>query len=123
QRIRRTGVEVDPRDEPVVQLHEVPPLLEMYDRLETPSPCRGGEGVRPCCGGRRPRCLRSCSGGIAGATRRAMKDFAGRVGVVTGAARGIGFAVSRSLLQRGMRVVVSDVDVAQPARAAVALAR
>lgn len=52
-----------------------------------------------------------------------MKDFAGRVGVVTGAARGIGFAVSRSLLQRGMRVVVSDVDVAQPARAAVALAR
>lgn len=52
-----------------------------------------------------------------------MENFAGRVGVVTGAARGIGFALSRSLLQRGMRVVVSDVDAAQPAQAAAALAR
>jgi NAD(P)-dependent dehydrogenase (short-subunit alcohol dehydrogenase family) len=51
-----------------------------------------------------------------------MKDFAGRVGVVTGSARGIGFALARALLQRGMHMVVSDVGAARPARAAEVLA-
>jgi NAD(P)-dependent dehydrogenase (short-subunit alcohol dehydrogenase family) len=52
-----------------------------------------------------------------------MRDFAGRVAVVTGAARGIGFAVSRALLERGMRIVVSDVAAAAPEMAARELAR
>lgn len=51
-----------------------------------------------------------------------MKEFAGRVVVVTGSARGIGFAFARALLRRGMRVVVSDLGAAEPARAADELA-
>ena len=47
-----------------------------------------------------------------------MRDFVGRVGVVTGAARGIGFALAQSMATRGMRVVLSDVEAARPHHAA-----
>ncbi len=47
-----------------------------------------------------------------------MRGFSGRVGVVTGAGRGIGYAVARAMAQRGMRVVLSDVAAARPERAA-----
>ncbi len=50
-----------------------------------------------------------------------MRDFSGKVGVVTGAARGIGHAVARALAQRGVTVVLSDVAAAQPAHVAAAL--
>ncbi len=50
-----------------------------------------------------------------------MRDFSGKVGVVTGAGRGIGHAVARALAQRGMTVVLSDVAAAQPVRVAAAL--
>jgi NAD(P)-dependent dehydrogenase (short-subunit alcohol dehydrogenase family) len=50
-----------------------------------------------------------------------VRDFSGKVGVVTGAGRGIGRAVARVLAQRGMAVVLSDVAAAQPARVAVGL--
>ncbi len=50
-----------------------------------------------------------------------MRDFSGKVGVVTGAGRGIGQAVARAMAQRGMTVVLSDVAAAQPARAAALL--
>jgi NAD(P)-dependent dehydrogenase (short-subunit alcohol dehydrogenase family) len=50
-----------------------------------------------------------------------MRDFSGKVGVVTGAGRGIGHAVARAMMQRGMTVVLSDVEAGQPARAATAL--
>jgi NAD(P)-dependent dehydrogenase (short-subunit alcohol dehydrogenase family) len=39
-----------------------------------------------------------------------MQDFAGRVGVVTGAASGIGLAVATAFAAEGMRVVMADVD-------------
>lgn len=51
-----------------------------------------------------------------------MREFGGKVGVVTGAARGIGFAIARSLLTRGMRVVLSDLEAGRPGAAAEALA-
>ncbi len=46
----------------------------------------------------------------------------GRTAVITGAASGIGFAAARRFAQRGMRVVLSDVNAAalEPAAAAVA---
>ncbi len=47
-----------------------------------------------------------------------MEEFAGKVGVVTGAGRGIGQAVAQAMGRRGMRVVVSDVEAAHPARVA-----
>jgi NAD(P)-dependent dehydrogenase (short-subunit alcohol dehydrogenase family) len=50
-----------------------------------------------------------------------MLDFAGKVGAVTGAARGIGRAVADEMGRRGMRVVVSDVAAARPADVARAL--
>jgi NAD(P)-dependent dehydrogenase (short-subunit alcohol dehydrogenase family) len=43
-----------------------------------------------------------------------MREFGGKVGVVTGAGRGIGFAVAAAMADRGMRVVLSDVDAARP---------
>lgn len=52
-----------------------------------------------------------------------MREFAGKVGVVTGAGRGIGQAMARALGQRGMRVVLCDLGAALPAQAAEALQR
>jgi NAD(P)-dependent dehydrogenase (short-subunit alcohol dehydrogenase family) len=39
-----------------------------------------------------------------------MKEFTDRVAVVTGAASGIGRAMSKSFLQAGMKVVLADID-------------
>jgi NAD(P)-dependent dehydrogenase (short-subunit alcohol dehydrogenase family) len=47
-----------------------------------------------------------------------MQDLAGKVAVITGAASGIGLAVSRRLGADGMRVMMADVE--QPALAAAA---
>jgi NAD(P)-dependent dehydrogenase (short-subunit alcohol dehydrogenase family) len=50
-----------------------------------------------------------------------MKEVAGRVGVVTGAGRGIGLALVGAMAERGMRVVLSDVEAARPADVAAAI--
>jgi NAD(P)-dependent dehydrogenase (short-subunit alcohol dehydrogenase family) len=47
-----------------------------------------------------------------------MQDFAGKVAVVTGAASGIGLALSRALARAGAHVVLTDVDAARVAEAA-----
>jgi NAD(P)-dependent dehydrogenase (short-subunit alcohol dehydrogenase family) len=39
-----------------------------------------------------------------------MKDFSGKVAVVTGGASGIGLALARAFLGEGMRVVIADVE-------------
>lgn len=41
-----------------------------------------------------------------------MRDFAGKVAVVTGAASGIGEALARALAGRGMRLVLGDIEEA-----------
>jgi NAD(P)-dependent dehydrogenase (short-subunit alcohol dehydrogenase family) len=41
-----------------------------------------------------------------------MKDFPGRVAVVTGGASGIGKALAKAFLGEGMKVVIADVEVA-----------
>lgn len=51
-----------------------------------------------------------------------MRDLAGRVAVVTGAASGIGLALSRQLGADGMRVMMADVEAPALAEAAQALA-
>jgi len=47
-----------------------------------------------------------------------VRDFEGKVGVVTGAARGIGLALAEAVAERGMRVVLADLEPAQPGTAA-----
>ncbi|KXP12074.1 oxidoreductase [Tsukamurella pulmonis] len=49
------------------------------------------------------------------------EDFQGRTAIVTGAARGIGFAIARRLSEGGATVVVSDIDEAGAAAAAAQL--
>ncbi|TAK53185.1 MAG: SDR family oxidoreductase [Gammaproteobacteria bacterium] len=49
-------------------------------------------------------------------------DLAGRVAIVTGGARGIGYGVARRLLQSGARVALWDIDEAAAGRASVTLA-
>ena len=39
-----------------------------------------------------------------------MKDFRGRVAVVTGGASGIGFALAKAFIGEGMKVVIADVE-------------
>ncbi|MBA3952398.1 MAG: SDR family NAD(P)-dependent oxidoreductase, partial [Rubrobacter sp.] len=51
-------------------------------------------------------------------SRTVFLELPGRVAIVTGAARGIGFAIAERLSQAGARVVVADVDE-QSALAAV----
>lgn len=50
-----------------------------------------------------------------------MERFAGKVAVVTGAAKGIGLAVARRLSAEGAHVVVADIDADGAARAAADL--
>jgi NAD(P)-dependent dehydrogenase (short-subunit alcohol dehydrogenase family) len=50
-----------------------------------------------------------------------MREFTGKVGVVTGAGRGIGLAVVAEMARRGMRVVLSDVEAARPEHVAQGL--
>ena len=50
-----------------------------------------------------------------------MKQFAGRVAVVTGAASGIGFAMAERFAAEGMKVVMADVEPAALDAAAAAL--
>ena len=49
-------------------------------------------------------------------------DLRGRVGLVTGSSRGIGFALARGLLQAGARVVIHGRDVKQATISATRLA-
>lgn len=42
-----------------------------------------------------------------------MKDFAGRVAVITGAAGGIGKAIAEEAAARGMRLLLADIDAAR----------
>jgi 3-oxoacyl-[acyl-carrier protein] reductase len=46
------------------------------------------------------------------------KEFDGKVAIVTGAARGIGFEVSRRLAGMGAAVILNDIDAAQAEKAA-----
>ena len=48
-----------------------------------------------------------------------MREFTGKVGVVTGAGRGIGLAVVGEMARRRMRVVLSDVEAARPEHVAL----
>ena len=50
-----------------------------------------------------------------------MKDFEGKVAVITGGAGGIGFALAERAIEEGMKVVVADIDDAQLAASAQAL--
>jgi NAD(P)-dependent dehydrogenase (short-subunit alcohol dehydrogenase family) len=50
-----------------------------------------------------------------------LTSLAGRAGVVTGAAAGVGAAVARRLVEAGAQIVVADIDVAGAERAAARL--
>ena len=50
-----------------------------------------------------------------------MDDLTGRVAVVTGAARGVGFGLAQAFVERQMRVVISDIDEAALEAAASSL--
>ncbi len=52
-----------------------------------------------------------------------MKDFAGKVAVVTGGASGIGRALGARLARAGMKVVLADVEAAALAKSTDAVAR
>jgi NAD(P)-dependent dehydrogenase (short-subunit alcohol dehydrogenase family) len=52
-----------------------------------------------------------------------MKDFAGKVAVITGGAGGIGFAMARAFGQRGMKVAIADVEGETCTKAVEALRR
>ena len=39
-----------------------------------------------------------------------MKDFSGKVAVITGAASGIGLALTKKCLAEGMQVVMADIQ-------------
>jgi 2-hydroxycyclohexanecarboxyl-CoA dehydrogenase len=52
-----------------------------------------------------------------------MKGLSGKVAVVTGAARGIGFAIANRLAEEGARVAIADVDGDGAAQAAVRIGR
>ena len=49
-------------------------------------------------------------------------DLSGRVGLVTGSSRGIGYALAKGLLQAGARVVIHGRDVEQATFSAISLA-
>jgi 2-dehydro-3-deoxy-L-rhamnonate dehydrogenase (NAD+) len=51
----------------------------------------------------------------------AIRRFAGRNAIVTGAARGIGLAIAERLASEGVRVAIWDVDAAEAKKAAAAL--
>src|SRR5688572_6238857 len=51
-----------------------------------------------------------------------MFDLSGRLGLVTGSSRGIGYALAKGLLQAGARVVIHGRDVKQATLAATTLA-
>jgi len=59
---------------------------------------------------------------VASASERVTKRLTGRAGLVTGASRGIGFAVARRLLDEGARVVLTSTSTKGAARAAELLA-
>jgi NAD(P)-dependent dehydrogenase (short-subunit alcohol dehydrogenase family) len=46
-----------------------------------------------------------------------MKDFSGKVAVITGAASGIGWAISERCAHEGMKVVLADVEESALAKA------
>ncbi len=50
-----------------------------------------------------------------------MRDFKGKVAVITGAASGIGFALAQQACREGMNVVLADIDEGNLARACKAL--
>ena len=39
-----------------------------------------------------------------------MKDFSGKLAIVTGGASGVGFAIGEALAKEGARVVLTDVE-------------
>jgi len=51
-----------------------------------------------------------------------MFDLSGRLGLVTGSSRGIGYALAKGLLEAGARVVVHGRDLEQATRSATTLA-